>query len=335
MIATPQNQEETKYDLPAEAATNQLVLPSFEMQDYANDAAVVLSSALRYHGKTENQYSIAAVVRPDYFDPNVSFLELQAYVHETYPEFDVTHRLNGDTESLIQAIYHTNSPVIIRMEIENDLPQWKGDDRWGARFVLISGYDIQNESFIYLDPLKGSDQTISFEDLMARWYPFTREYLMIAATENAGLSEQKIGDAALLAELEENRRKFAEDVAMVPENRFAWLNYGRLLTLSGDYESAWNAFRSAVQIGLPQRYLFYDSSFYKAAFHNGIAQEIFDRTDLMLQMNGHSEENWLWQGWALLLMNQREQAKKAFQKALEINPGMEDGRYALEYLRQY
>jgi len=55
----------------------------------------------------------------------------------------------------------------------------------------------------------------------------------------------------------------------------------------------------------------------------------------MLKINNHSEENWLWNGWAYTLLQDKNQAEKCFRKVLDINPNNSDGQYAMEYLKQY
>jgi len=117
--------------------------------------------------------------------------------------------------------------------------------------------------------------------------------------------------------------------------QFAWFNAAALLIENNHNEEAWDSFRTALQVGIPQRYLLYDFSLYGAAFKNGLAEELRDRTAAMLKINNHSEENWLWNGWAYTLLQNRTEAEKCFRKVLDINPNNSDGQYAMEYLKQY
>ena len=55
----------------------------------------------------------------------------------------------------------------------------------------------------------------------------------------------------------------------------------------------------------------------------------------MIKINSHSEENWLWNGWASMLTQEREKAEQSFRKAQDINPESDAVHYALEYLKQY
>ena len=118
---------------------------------------------------------------------------------------------------------------------------------------------------------------------------------------------------------EENSKKalekFQTDVTMVPDNQFAWFNAAALLIENNHNEEAWDSFRTALQVGIPQRYLLYDFSLYEAAFKNGLAEELRDRTAAMLKINNHSEENWLWNGWAYTLLQDRSEAENAFEKS--------------------
>jgi tetratricopeptide (TPR) repeat protein len=73
---------------------------------------------------------------------------------------------------------------------------------------------------------------------------------------------------------------------------------------------------------------------YAAAFHTGNADELGSYADYSLKINAHSEESWLWKGWAMILRNQEEEAAQCFRKALSIKPDYQDALYAVEFLKK-
>ncbi len=319
----------------SEEVNDRLEMPIFEMADYLNDGPASLSTFLRFYEKPESQYLVSEKIKPDYFDPNVSLNEMLSYSEQKYPDLSGIIRKNGNIQ-ILASLIDSHFPVLIRLQYQRQQSAWKGDDLWDARYVVISGIDSKNKIVYFSDPLKGNEQTLSFDRLMEDWYPFRREYLVIYPVDreeslalllNSDWDEEENSKRAL--------EKFQTDVTMVPDNQFAWFNAAALLIENNHNEEAWDSFRTALQVGIPQRYLLYDFSLYDAAFKNGLAEELRDRTAAMLKINNHSEENWLWNGWAYTLLQDKNQAEKCFRKVLDINPNNSDGQYAMEYLKQY
>jgi tetratricopeptide (TPR) repeat protein len=315
--------------------SHQIKLPEIELQDFQNDGSVCLSAILRYYGYQENQYTVGMHLKPDYFDPNISINEMSLDIASRYPDLAAAIRLNGD-EALLTALVQADIPVLLRLQTKRSRPAWQGDDLWDARYFILTGYDLDREVFLLADPESGKQKEISIAAFMADWYPFQRQLLVLYPAEQEAQISAIFGSSWSESEnLRAALEKFQMDVTMVPENQFAWLNAGEALLADNQTEAAWNSMRTAFQIGIPQRYLLYQFAPYEAAFQIGAADELRDRTAAALARNQHSEENWLWNGWAWLLASQLEQTERSFKKANEINPGNPDVQYALEFLRQY
>jgi tetratricopeptide (TPR) repeat protein len=311
-----------------------IIPPVFEYQDYQNDGPAVLSAVLRFFGKHESQYLIAKSVKPDYLDPNVSFEELELYVGETYPEFGCIVRINGNIEILNNLIL-AGLPVVIRIETEKGFSAWEGDDRIDSRYILVTGYDNASNLIFFQDPFKGDQQSVSSEKLMSDWYPYLREYLVVYPTEKEPVVQQILGDSReKKSNLNNALEKFRTDSDMLPENIFTWLNTAIVLVREEQYENAWNIYKSTLNLNLPQRYFLYNPSLYTAAFRTGNADELTTLTGFTLRINSHSEESWLWKGWANILRGELEDAKSCFQKALSIRPNYRDAVYALKFLEK-
>lgn len=317
-----------------QAVNIQLVWPPFEKQDLFNDAVTAFSSVLRFFGMVENQYSVSSIIKPDPFDPTLSFDDMSVFLAESAPAYLGISRLNG-TPELLQRILQDGFPVMIRLQVKEGLPSWKDDDMWNGRMTVVFGYDSASGTFTLSDPVLGNGIVLSSAEVLERWYPFAREYFVIYPADQEDLLKAALAEDWPAADnLERAAEKFQTDVTMIPDNPFAWLNYARTLSERGEYESALNAFRSADQFGIPQRYLFFDFSPFRTLFNNGAAYEIIDRSNFMIQMNSHCEECWLWNGWGNLLLDDPKKALQSFEKAGEISPNGTEVRYALEFMNQ-
>lgn len=311
-----------------------IIPPVFEYQDYQNDGPAVLSAVLRFLGKNESQYLIAKSVKPDYLDPSVSFEEMKLYVNETYPELGCIVRINGNIEILNNLIL-SGLPVVIRIETEKDFSAWNGDDRIDSRYILVTGYDTASNLIFFQDPFKGDQQSASFENLMSVWYPYLREYLIVYPAEKEPVVQQILGDSwEEKSNLNDALEKFRTDSDMLPENTLTWLNTATVLVRDEQYENAWNIFKSTLNLDIPQRYFLYNPSLYTAAFRTGDADALTALTGFTLRINSHSEEAWLWKGWASVLRGELENAESCFRKALSIRPNYHDAVYALKFLEK-
>ncbi len=318
-------------DIAGQAVT--IPAPVFEQQDYQNDGPAALSALLRHFNKNESQYLISAAVKPDYFDPDVTFQQLAEYVRNTYPDLSCITRINGDETRLV-SLLQESLPVIIRIEVQRNLPAWKGDDLWDGRYLLLTGFNSAERTFQFIDPAKGNRQSIPFDELMSLWYAFSREYLIVFSPEQ---------ESDVLRILNEDREeasnlnnaliKFQKDAEMAPGNVLTGLNAAAVLMEKRRYEEAWNLYQSARNLGMPQRYLLYNPAFYEAAFYTGNADALIAFADFTLSLNSHSEESHLWKGWGHLLREETEAAERSFQQALSIRPGYEDAVYALRFLQ--
>ncbi len=333
IIKTQRPPSDSKTPVEAEGSKALLIPPVFEHQDFQNDGPAVLSAAIRFFGKTESQYLIADKIKPDYFDPNVSFDEMEVYLRENYPGFASQIRINGDTD-ILEHLISAGYPVIIRIETIKSFPAWVGDDLKDSRYILVTGFDKADNRFIYQDPFMGDQLDESYEQIMKNWYAYQRTYMVIhpetdKPTIQRILDDQWDRDYNLESALE----KFRKDADMLPQNVYTWLNIAAILVRNEQYEEAWNIFRSIQNLSIPQRYFLYQPSLYSAAFHTGNADELSTFADFSLKINSHSEEAWLWKGWAMLLRNQEEEAARCFQKALSIKSDYHEALYAIEFLK--
>ena len=334
IIKTQRPASESTTTLDEEGGKAFLLPPVFEHQDFQNDGPAVLSAAIRFYGKTESQYLIAEKIKPDYFDPFVSFEEMEAYLHEKYTDLGCQIRINGNTD-ILERLVSAGYPMIIRIETKKASPAWEGDDLIDSRYILITGFDKIENRIAYQDPFIGDQLYKTYDQIMSDWYAYQRTYMVVYPKNDEPQVQQVFGDQwEKDYNLQSALEKFRKDAEMLPQNVYAWLNITTVLVQNEQYEEAWNTFRSIRNLSIPQRFFLYNPSLYSAAFHTGNADELSSYSDYSLKINAHSEESWLWKGWAMILRNQEEEAALCFRKALSIKPDYQDALYAVEFLKK-
>ena len=309
----------------------QIIPPVFEHADLFNDGAAILSANLRYWGIVENQYQIAARIHPDSMDPSISFAEMEEYVSSVYPDYQTIRRLNGDTDILLN-ILQKNIPVLVFVSDSILLPQWPNDDRIGGTYYMLLGYDGQTNTFSYQDTQNGNTMEISEMDLLSAWYPFQREY-MIVYPESSDSDIREALSENYFEELNAQRAlsKFEMDSEMLPDNPFAQYNCGVVLHRDGDNGGAWNFFKNAEMLGLPQRYFIYQSDMLQTALELGYADDLEKSADSVLMRNAHDEVLTTYKGWAYILREDIKKGSDYFEKAKKINQNNQTVQYALKY----
>lgn len=318
---------ETNY----ESAT--VIPPVFERADFLNDGPAALSAIIRFWGLDESQYLIADQIRSGYWDPIVSMEELNTYVNEFRPNLNSICRVNGTTE-ILKTLIEQGIPVVLRIESQ-DGSSWKGDDNIISRYILLTGFDDAAQIFIFQDPGERENQQLPYSELMAAWYAFSREYLIVFPPEKAETVQLALSENwDESTNLEIALQKYKTDIEMVPSNVYAWLNYGFIQAKSNDFSEAWISFESAEQLGIPQRFYLYMPILFETGVKAGYPDKVLRWTDFAISLNEHTVEAWLWRGWAFLTKGDRSQAETCFQKAHQIAPENSDVQYAIAVFNQ-
>ena len=309
-------------------------------QKFNNCGPTNLSIVLNYYGIPDDQFAVAAVVRPTYEDRNVSPEELADYVNNQTPLRAVVVR-GGRLETLKQLVA-AGFPVIVEKGL---LPnEWEG---WMGHYLTVIGYDEAAQEFISLDtflgPWDGSGRTDSFETMAEYWAQFNHVYLVVYPAERETAVAAIIGDTLTDPVLMWQRaaEQAQQETGRAPENGFAWFNLGSSLTrlgkLTGEqayFVNAAAAFDRALTAGLPWRMLWYQFEPYEAYLRNGRADDVLTLTTATLQSTGGQfvEETHLYRGYALLAQGDESGAKAAWLQALAINPDLAEASQALAAL---
>jgi tetratricopeptide (TPR) repeat protein len=125
------------------------------------------------------------------------------------------------------------------------------------------------------------------------------------------------------------------DTVTNPTDAFAWFNLGSDLVYFDRYEEAALAYDKAREIGLPLRMFRYQFGPFLAYFHSDRNDDLLVLTDYARGVTEMSEEAWLWYGFGLYRQGDYDGARKAWEKANEINPNFfeDQARKALQLVQ--
>jgi len=277
---------------------------------------------LHLYGWEGNQKDISDLVKPIVGDRNVNPEELRYYVRTQAGWLNMEYRVGGNIETLKRLIA-TNYPVMVESVTSLDPNDALGpnDDLWAAHYLLLTGHDDAAQEFTIQDSYHGADLTISYSELQEQWHAFNNLYIVIYFPQfedemKTVLASNWDANANRLNGLAESQTA----VESQPEDSFAWFNLGSNLTYFERYEEAASAFDKARELGLPLRMFRYQFSPFLAYFHSNRNEDLLDLAQYALKVTDKSEEAWLWYGYGLYRKGDNEGARKAWLRALEINP---------------
>lgn len=327
------NERDTQEMLTADPVI--LTAPVFEHADLFNDGPAALSALLRYNGIETNQYTIADAVRPETRSQALPFDKLLQYAEQTYPDFLTIRRMNGSVE-LLQSLLNEGIPSVVLLKQTASFPLYPGDDRIFGRYIFVFGYDPVEQVMICQDPGSGDARRIPYTDFAGDWYAFGRQYLIMVKPEQEETVTGILGDNRTeQGNLALALVKYKTDIDNIPDNAYAQYISADLLLRSDQYADAWEVYKKAFELGLPQRYLLTDDSMLQCAFRLGYADDMLTLAEKSLKIDRFSTVLHLDKGWALLLKKDTSGAKESFEKAERIDPNSSDVEYALKYLEGF
>ncbi len=312
-------------------------------QKFNNCGPTNLTLVLNHFGIEVDQFDVAAVVRPNYEDRNVSPDELVEYVNaSSWPTpLRAAAYVGGDLD-LLRRLLHAGLPVIIEKGLMPD--EATG---WMGHYLTLYGYDDITSHFLardtYLGPWRG-DGLASYRDTERYWEQFNNAFIVVYPPEREAEVAELLGPAfadptAMWAAVAERARAAARlDVA----NPFVWFNLGASLTelaKLGDptlYEAAAAAYDQARLLGLPARMMWYRFGPYEAYLAVGRHADVAALAEATLASQGgrNVEETYLYQGRALAATGDAAGARAAFARAARLNPDSSTGRAALAELEK-
>jgi len=304
-----------------------------EHQGWNNCGPATLGMALSYWGRSEGQYDIAPLLKPDPDDKNVSPWEMAAYAQDL--GLGASVRVNGTIERL-KTLVRAGFPVIVETWYVRDAGDQLGHYR------LIIGYDDTAQEFITYDSLHGPDVTVGYQELDELWRVFNRAYVVVFAPERwdelATIIGFDVDDAAMYGQALETARAEAADP---PEScvayadcadwvTFSWFSVGTNLTSLGRHAEAAAAYDGARQLGLHYRMLWYQFGPYESYYAVGRYDDVVALADATLLTADNLEESYYWRGMARLALGDREGARADFRAALRYHPDWPPAATALK-----
>ena len=299
-------------------------------QKWNNCGPATLAMYLSYFGSTLGQAEVAAALKPNWDDKNVSPYEMAAFVRQQ--GLHALVRVNGDADRL-RLLLSNGLPVMIETWLELEPNNGMGHYR------LITGYDDALRTWTVYDsyvsigvkadaPYQGI--RISYEELDALWAVFNRTYLLVFTAERAPLVTGILG-----AEMDDRvmwkraRARAQDEVASRPDDPFAHFNLGSALVALGEYEQAATAFDRARVIGLPWRMLWYQFAPFLAYYETGRYAELLALADATIATAGEIEEAYYYKGLGLAALGHLAEARENWQRALALNPNYGEAAAAL------
>ena len=307
-------------------------------QKFNNCGPTNLTLVLNQYGVAVNQLDVAAVIRPNYEDRNVSPDELVRYVNDN-TELAAAAYVGGDVDTL-RALLAAGFPVIIETGLVPDAATG-----WMGHYLTVFAYDDVTRHFsvrdTYLGPWQG--EGLAGYDATARdWAHFNGTFVVVYPPERAAGVTRALGPAladggAMWARAAERARAA---VGQQPNDPFAWFNLGTSLTAlaaQGDaalYDAAAAAFDEARRLGLPARMLWYQFAPYEAYLAVGRHADVLALSEATLGSQGgqNVEETYYYRGLALRAAGDEAGARTVLARAVGLNPDSPVGRAAREML---
>lgn len=291
-------------------------------QTWNNCGPATLAMNLSYFGSTLDQAAVAAVMRPNPEDKNVSphemadFARAQGYLART--------QINNTTDTL-HLLLANGLPVIVETWHEDEPNNGMGHYR------LLTGYDDPGQRWIAFDSFDAKDLinpggayqgiTVPYANFDELWRVFNRVAVVIYPPDKADLVADILGpqadDGAMWAA---SLAQAQAEAQANPTDPFAPFNQGSSLLALGRPDEAAATFDQARRLGLPWRMLWYQFGPFEAYYATGRFPEMVALADATLRNVTDVEELHYWRGMALQALGDTDAARRAFQKAVELNP---------------
>lgn len=300
-----------------------------------------LAMALSYWGWRGDRDVVGPVLKPDQRDKNVMPAEMAWYV-ENETDLRVVSRVGGDLE-LLKRFIAAGFPVLIEKGVYfHDL---SGVLSWMGHYLVLTGYDEQEQVFIAQDSFVKPDNRISYTDILKGWRAFNYIYLIIYSAEKEAEVTSLLGpDVDETVNFQNAALKAANEVLGLSgiDQYFAYFNRGTNLVQLQDYAGAALAYDQAFEIyptipeaDRPWRMLWYQTGPYWAYFYSQRYYDtlyLADGTLNAMQSDRNLEESYYWRGMARVALNDTAGAIEDFLTSLKFHPGFEPALYQLRLL---
>lgn len=309
-------------------------------QSFNNCGPANLTQVLNWYGSDITQEDVAAYLKPNPEDRNVSPWQISDYVNEQLGTYKAITRSGGDLE-MIKRFLAAGFPVVIEKGYE--LP----DSGWWGHYLTVYGYDDDLQELYsqdsYLGPFDGSGRTDLYRDFLPFWQQFNNTFYIVYRPEQEEtvaslMGEEMFDDIKMWQKVAANAER---ETSERPDDVFSWFNLGTALTriggLTGEakyYEGGAQAFDKAREIGLPPRMLWYQFEPYLAYLRTDRYQDIIALADATLETQGgrNVEETFWYKGHALAYLGDVNGAITAYRTSLSVNENFYPAQISLDSL---
>ena len=244
-----------------------------EYQGPDNCAPVTALTVLGYYGTRVTQSAAASAMKDYPGDPQVSSLELAAYLGRFGLRSVI--RYAGDPE-VLRELVSRGFPVVVQQRLK------PGSNV--AHFRTVYGYSA--DSFLVSDPLRGASLRLSSAEMTELWRYYNGEYLVAYPPAREGEVRAAMGENFNATANWRNAQRVGEQaIKSRPGDPYAWWGLAKATLRLGDAETAANQFNRAVSLGVPTIYYLYRQEAFEAWTQAGW----YTKT---LQLTGRALDAW-------------------------------------------
>ncbi len=283
-----------------------------EYQTWNNCGPATTTMMLRQLGEPATQAEIAQFMKPNPDDKNVSPEDIIRYLTEER-ELNALFLHNGD-DTVLKQLVSRGYPVIVEQWFEPHPNDGMGHYR------LVVGYDDATKLYTTMDSYIGPNKTFSYKEFNDNWKVFNYAFITIYDDGQEEEIKQILGGNWNPEEMNRLTQERAVDAIDGNEkDAFAWYNLGTSYSRQGKHKEAAVAFDKARQIGLPWRMLWYQFEIFESYLAEGRYEDVISLTNANLKNTSTLEESFYYRGRAYEGQGKTEEAKRDYQRAVELN----------------
>jgi hypothetical protein len=302
-----------------------------EYQGWNNCGPASLSMLLHFWGwDGGSQTTIANVLKPNKDDKNVMPYELERYVLEN-TSFGVYNRAAGTLDDIRQLIA-AGFPLLIEKGL---VVPGHAEMGWMGHYDFIVGYDNATRTVLTQDSYFGPDQTVDYDDLISDWRAFNFIYLVVFPREREPEVAAALGPNADPETNQWNALELARRETQKLQGdslAYAYFNLGSVHVARREYIDGAYSYDMARILGLPYRFLWYQTGPYFAYYYAARYQDVIDLATETLNDQENLEESWYWRGMARFQTGDRQGAIDDWRQALIRHPGFAPALEQLQLL---
>jgi hypothetical protein len=285
-----------------------------------------LGMALTFWGYTDTHEVIEPVVCPGTIDAFVNTDELSAYAATR--EMETFVGVNGDLETLRRFLSNGFPAIVTRW-----LTTTTGVER--PQYQFVRGYDEPNETLTIHDFVTGPDVELAYSEMTQSWQLYNYQYTLVYPSQQQEDIRAILGDhwddEAMWASARDRAQEQVDDD---DQDAAAWMNLGSALVALQEYDQAKEAFDRAQELDLPVRLLRYRFEIYDCLFALADYEGLLALTQAVLDEGARVEEIHLYRAQAYVALNDADQARAEYERALEIHPEWTPAQDGLTALSQ-